>query len=97
VQEVAHAGVDVDLRLFTDRVSALNASLWGLLLSSLAVLALVMVNGAFVAAEFAIVRVRRTRMEELAGEGKAAAKRAIQLIDAVTEYLAVTQIGSPCR
>jgi CBS domain containing-hemolysin-like protein len=52
-----------------------------------------MVNGVFVAAEFAIVRVRRTRMEELAGEGKAAAKRAIELIDAVTEYLAVTQIG----
>ena len=33
----------------------------------LAVLTLVTVNGVFVAAEFAIVRVRRTRLEELAG------------------------------
>jgi CBS domain containing-hemolysin-like protein len=64
-----------------------------LLLSILAVLALVIVNGVFVAAEFAIVRVRRTRLEELAGEGQAAARRAILLVDGVTEYLAVTQIG----
>jgi CBS domain containing-hemolysin-like protein len=76
----------------TDGVRAMNASVAALLLSSLAVVVLVTVNGVFVAAEFAIVRVRRTRMEELAGEGKAAAKRAIVLIDAVTEYLAVTQI-----
>ena len=65
----------------------------GLLLSIAATLALVVVNGVFVAAEFAIVRVRRTRLEELAGEGKAAAKRAILVVDGVTEYLAVTQIG----
>jgi CBS domain containing-hemolysin-like protein len=32
-------------------------------------LAVVVLNGVFVAAEFAIVRVRRTRLEELAGEG----------------------------
>lgn len=64
-----------------------------LLLSIAATLALVVVNGVFVAAEFAIVRVRRTRLEELAGEGKEAAKDAIRVVDAVTEYLAVTQIG----
>ena len=40
----------------------------------LGVLALVLVNGVFVAAEFAIVRVRRTRLEELAGQGVEAAK-----------------------
>jgi len=64
-----------------------------LLLSIAAALALVVVNGVFVAAEFAIVRVRRTRLEELAGEGKEAAKDAILVVDGVTEYLAVTQIG----
>jgi len=64
-----------------------------LLFSIAAVLVLVVVNGVFVAAEFAIVRVRRTRLEELAGEGKAAATRAILVVDGVTEYLAVTQIG----
>ena len=50
-------------------------------------------NGVFVAAEFAIVRVRRTRLEELAGEGKEAATHALLVVDHVSEYLAVTQIG----
>jgi magnesium and cobalt exporter, CNNM family len=54
---------------------------------------LVFVNGVFVAAEFAIVRVRRTRLEELAGQGIEAAKNAIVLVDHVSEYLAVTQIA----
>jgi CBS domain containing-hemolysin-like protein len=64
-----------------------------LLLSIFAALALVLINGVFVAAEFAIVRVRRTRLEELAGQGTEAAKRAILVVDYVGEYLAVTQIG----
>ena len=36
----------------------------------LAALMLVFVNGVFVAAEFAIVRVRRTRLEELVGRAR---------------------------
>ena len=68
-------------------------AIFTLLLPIAATLTLVVVNGVFVAAEFAIVRVRRTRLEELAGEGKEAAKNAILLVDGVTEYLAVTQIG----
>jgi CBS domain containing-hemolysin-like protein len=63
------------------------------LLPILAAIALVLINGVFVAAEFAIVRVRRTRLEELAGQGAEAAKRAILVVDSVSEYLAVTQIG----
>ena len=59
----------------------------------IATLALVLVNGVFVAAEFAIVRVRRTRLEELIGQGVEAAKDAILLVDHVSEYLAVTQIA----
>ncbi len=59
----------------------------------LAALMLVLVNGVFVAAEFAIIRVRRTRLEELVGQGSEAAKRAILLVDHVGEYLAVTQLG----
>ena len=35
----------------------------------LAVLVLVLLNGFFVAAEFALVRVRRSRMEEMAEQG----------------------------
>jgi CBS domain containing-hemolysin-like protein len=63
------------------------------ILSVAAVLALVVVNGVFVAAEFAIVRVRRTRLEELAGEGRAEAKDAIELVDQVSDYLTTTQVG----
>jgi CBS domain containing-hemolysin-like protein len=59
----------------------------------IATLALVLVNGVFVAAEFAIVRVRRTRLEELVGQGVEEAKDAILVVDRVSEYLAVTQIA----
>jgi CBS domain containing-hemolysin-like protein len=63
------------------------------LLSIVATFALVLVNGVFVAAEFAIVRVRRTRLEELVGEGVKEAKDAILIVDHVSEYLAMTQIA----
>ena len=73
-------------------VAMFEIALWPLFFV-LGVLALVLVNGVFVAAEFAIVRVRRTRLEELAGQGIEAAKNAIVLVDHVSEYLAVTQIA----
>jgi CBS domain containing-hemolysin-like protein len=63
------------------------------LFSILAVLALILLNATWVAAEFAIVRVRRTRLEELAGEGVEAAKHGIVVVDAISDYLALTQIG----
>jgi CBS domain containing-hemolysin-like protein len=64
-----------------------------LLLSFGAALALVLVNGVLVAAEFAIVRVRRTRLEELAGHGRLEATHAIELVDEMSEYLTTTQVG----
>lgn len=54
---------------------------------------LVALNGFFVAAEFAIVKVRRTRLEELAGQGNIAAGRSIRLVDRLDEYLSATQLG----
>ncbi|MDB5388577.1 MAG: hypothetical protein JWM11_4223 [Planctomycetaceae bacterium] len=54
---------------------------------------LVLLNGVFVAAEFAIICVRRTRLEELAGKGIPAARNAIALADHVSEYLVVTQVA----
>lgn len=59
----------------------------------LAVLALILLNAMWVAAEFAIVRVRRTRLQELAGGGVEAAKNAIVIVDGLSDYLALTQIG----
>jgi len=63
------------------------------LFSLLAVFALILLNATWVAAEFAIVRVRRTRLEELAGQGVEAAKQAIVVVDRISDYLALTQIG----
>jgi CBS domain containing-hemolysin-like protein len=54
---------------------------------------LVILNGFFVAAEFAIVKVRSTRIQELMEQGKpgaAIAHRAVQHLDA---YLSATQLG----
>jgi putative hemolysin len=59
----------------------------------LAVVVLVLANAFFVAAEFALVGARRTRLEELerAGDRKARlARRAIQSLD---RYLSATQLG----
>ena len=58
-----------------------------------AALLLVLLNGFFVAAEFAVVKVRRTRLEELSGQGVAAARISLLLVDQLDEYLSATQLG----
>ncbi len=63
------------------------------LLLILLVLVLVAVNGFFVAAEFAIVRSRRGRIESAVDEGKRAAKLALHQLDHVDEYVATSQVG----
>ena len=57
------------------------------------VIVLVFINGFFVAAEFAFVAVRKTRIEALAAEGKAAAKRLLQILDNMSAYLSASQLG----
>ncbi len=59
----------------------------------LAVLVLVLINGFFVAAEFALVRCRRGGMEELAEGGSVAAKRVVVLLDDLSQYLSACQFG----
>jgi CBS domain containing-hemolysin-like protein len=59
----------------------------------LALLALVAVNGFFVAAEFALVRARRSRIEEMAEEGQAGARIALLELEEITEYLSACQLG----
>lgn len=58
----------------------------------LAVAALVMANAFFVAAEFAIVKVRSTQIQTLA-EKQSRAKIAMKLISHLDEYLSATQLG----
>jgi CBS domain containing-hemolysin-like protein len=59
----------------------------------LLVAVLVLVNGFFVAAEFAIVRSRRERMEQLADEGRRRAASALHQMAHVDDYVATSQVG----
>lgn len=59
----------------------------------LVAIVLVFFNAFFVAAEFAIVKVRRTRLEELEGQGVAQAKMSLMLVDRLDDYLSATQLG----
>src|SRR5687768_6092441 len=63
------------------------------LLGVLATLLLVAANGFFVAAEFAIVKVRASQIELKAQSGNKSAKRAQQLISHLDEYLSASQLG----
>ena len=54
---------------------------------------LVFVNGFFVAAEFALVRSRRSQMEKLVEQGSRGAELALRAIDRIDEYLSAAQVG----
>jgi CBS domain containing-hemolysin-like protein len=62
-------------------------------LKILAVLALVLVNGFFVAAEFALVRIRETQLDALADRGNRRAKMARHIVRNLNSYLSATQLG----
>jgi CBS domain containing-hemolysin-like protein len=59
----------------------------------LAAIALVAANAAFVAAEFALVAVDRTRVDERARQGSAAAVRVQALLDRISYHLSGAQLG----
>ncbi|SMC07448.1 Hemolysin, contains CBS domains [Rubrobacter radiotolerans DSM 5868] len=59
----------------------------------LAALLLVALNGLFVAAEFAFVRIRATQVERLITEGKASSGLVKTATDKLDQYLAVCQLG----
>ena len=67
----------------------LSDAVWQIVL----VVFLVLLNGFFVAAEFAIVKVRATQIEQLLDEGQAKAKRAKELVENLDVYLSATQLG----
>lgn len=55
--------------------------------------ALVLINGFFVAAEFSLVSVRRTRIEELIAQGNLTARSVQQAIHDPDRFIAATQLG----
>jgi len=65
--------------------------LTALLLS--AVVVLIFANGFFVAAEFALVRTRRSRIEELVENGNRRARLVLAQLDDLSEYLSACQFG----
>jgi putative hemolysin len=64
-----------------------------LLFELLAVAALILLNGFFVAAEYGLVTVRRTRMHELAEEGSRRAHQVLRLTDSPPQFIAAMQLG----
>lgn len=59
----------------------------------LLVLLLVLANGFFVASEFSLVGVRRSRIAILAAAGNRRARRLLRLIDHLNAYISATQLG----
>ncbi len=62
-------------------------------LNILIVIVLVLANGFFVASEFALVAVRKSRIEALANEGSAAAQRLLGCLNNLNAYISATQLG----
>ncbi len=63
------------------------------LLGVLSIPLLVFLNGFFVAAEFALVAVRRTRVEEMVNQGKIGALAVRQAVSHLDDAIAATQLG----
>ncbi len=63
------------------------------LLKILMIIFLVLANGFFVAVEFALVSVRRARIETLAAAGKAGAKAVLRALDHLDAMLSASQFG----
>lgn len=81
----AEAGEEIEIALFTDAI-----------LPILAVIVLVLINGVFVAAEFALVGSRRSRFAKLAEGGNRGAKWLLRVFDREAgkdSYIAVAQLG----
>jgi len=58
-----------------------------------AVLALVLANGFFVAAEFSIISVRKTRIDQLLAEGSRMARPVRRALENPDQFIAATQLG----
>ncbi|CAM2800853.1 hemolysin family protein [Helicobacter burdigaliensis] len=63
------------------------------LLLSIFALFLVLLNGFFVLSEFAIVKIRRSRLEELVKREVSGAKLALKITGKLDSYLSATQLG----
>lgn len=65
----------------------------GIFFQLLTVFALVLANGFFVAAEFSLVTVRRSRVEEMVNNGHRGARRVAQILKDLDTVISSTQLG----
>ncbi len=68
-------------------------SLTDIFINIFIIIFLLFVNAFFVAAEFSLVKVRKTRLEQLCNEGNSNAKKALKLVNDVNRMLAAAQLG----
>lgn len=72
----------------------MSESSLGIIISNwLIVFVLLLVNGFFVAAEFAIVKARRTKIEQLTKDGNVDAKLALRALEDMNYFIAAVQLG----
>src|SRR6186997_2780878 len=71
----------------------IHLSLTGIFLRLMAVFLLVGANGFFVGSEFALVSVRRPRLEARAAAGSSRAQSALRLLANPTLFISATQMG----
>ena len=76
-----------------DELPTASYSIGSIIIKLLSVLVLVAANGFFVAAEFALVGVRVSRIETLVASGNRAAKRLMGLLKNLNSYLSACQLG----
>src|SRR5919202_2926693 len=62
-------------------------------LSLVAVVVLVLLNGFYVIAEYALVRSRRQRLEPLVEEGDKKAALVVRQLDEIDDYISTSQVG----
>src|SRR5207244_2648971 len=71
----------------------MEVSLAGVFWRLAGVLALIFTNGFFVASEFSIVTVRKTRIDQLVAEGHRGARAVRRAVTEPDRYIAATQLG----
>lgn len=81
------------LALFFENAAIQTPTFTATALNLLLVIVLVLSNGFFVASEFALVAVRKSRIEATAAEGDASAIKLFDMLKNLNAYISATQLG----
>jgi len=87
-ESASDAGADAETAEAPEEESSMSIPL-GLALAAF----LILLNGFFVAAEFALVKVRHTQLRARADEGSRLAKLSLRITERLDPYLSATQLG----